>query len=212
MNCIYCSKELTTLQKKRVVSSVKRGRNKTGNHFCSTSCGTAFRLKYAAKERRDIYYKNPVKCKTCNVDISYEKFLEKKTDKKNKNKTIEIINCFCSKSCSAIYNNRGNNRHKKITRGINSIYDVTSTKRIKEVLDAYNLNKCSICEIDDISMDIHHINGRQIEDPHNHDNLTIVCPNCHRRIEQNIIGTDKLIKLSDVLDDNWKNYLPEKYK
>ena len=48
--------------------------------------------------------------------------------------------------------------------------------------------------------------------PHNHNNLTIVCPNCHRRIEQNVICTDKLIKLSDVLDDNWKNYLPEKYR
>ena len=212
MDCIYCRNKLSLIQKKRVVSSVKRGKNKQGNHFCSASCSSAYRIKYSAKEREENYYKNPVKCKNCKTDISYQKFIEKKNYKENKHKTLEQINCFCSNSCSAVYNNRGNNRHKKITRGINSIYDVKSNHRMKELLEAYNLNKCSICGIDDISMDIHHINGRRVEDPHNHNNLTVVCPNCHRRIEQNVISVDKLIKLSDVLDDNWKNYLPEKYR
>jgi len=212
MNCIYCNKSLTILQQKRIVSSVKRERNKQGNHFCSYSCSSAYTIKYSAKQREENYDKNPVKCKNCEIRISYEKFIEKKTDKKNKNKLLETINFFCSKSCSAIYNNKGNNRHKKITRGINSIYDIRSNNILKELLKVYKLNKCSICGTNDISMDIHHINGRKVEDPHNHNNLTIVCPNCHRRIEQNVICTDKLIKLSDVLDDNWKNYLPEKYR
>ena len=53
---------------------------------------------------------------------------------------------------------------------------------------------CAFCgEADVTTLEFHHINGRNIEDPHNVDNLIYVCKNCHGKI------TAGSISLSDVV-------------
>lgn len=60
--------------------------------------------KIAAKKREERitkYYISPRKCKVCNTTISYE---------------ADIRNVFCSKSCSAKYNNKKRIRHKNVNK------------------------------------------------------------------------------------------------
>ena len=53
---------------------------------------------------------------------------------------------------------------------------------------------CAFCgEADVATLEFHHINGRDVEDPHNVDNLIYVCKNCHGKI------TAGSISLSDVV-------------
>jgi hypothetical protein len=212
MNCTYCEKDLTDKQIKNFEKSVKSGKNIERRPFCSLSCGTSYRLKIDAVKREKLYNDNPVLCKCCSTKISYTKFIEKKTDKHNRIKKTEEINMFCSRSCAAKHNNKGNNRHSVIKREITNILTLWSRDILRDVLNKLNLDKCSLCGTDDITCDIHHIKGRNIEDCDNHDNLTIVCPNCHRRIHENKIDNGKLIKLSSTMPINWKEYLPEKYR
>ena len=213
MNCIFCNKPLT---EKQIVSNkrgIRRGLNKTGNCFCSQGCGASFRIKREAYDRKEDYLKNPRKCNFCYTDISYEKFVEKKTEKHNRNKPLEDIRMFCNQSCSAKYNNSGKNRHATIiSNEINSLYELRNRMFFKDLLKSMGLNQCSLCAWNKASIEIHHINGRKIKDPHNHFNLTIVCPNCHSEIEAKLIPEDKLIRISDSVPQNWGDYIPEKYK
>lgn len=213
MNCIYCQKGLTKKQIHSYERGIRRGLNKTGNCFCSHGCSTSFRIKREAYDRKEEYLLNPRKCKFCSIDISYEKYVEKKTEKYNKNKLLELINMFCNQSCCAKHNNAGKNRHATIiSNEISSLYELRNRMFFKDILRNMSLNQCSLCGWDKASIEIHHIKGRKLVDPHNHYNLTIVCPNCHSEIEAKLIPEEKLIRMSDSVPDNWKDYIPEKYK
>lgn len=212
MNCVFCSKELTDDQEKTHKRGVKRGKNKEGNCFCSLGCSTAYRMKDEACDRKEEYLKSPRSCKICLADISYEKFVQKKTEKINRSKTLEEINMFCSKSCAAKHNNQGKNRHATIAKNINSLYDLKNTSFFKDILKDLGLNQCSICGWNKCSIEIHHIKGRKIEDPHNHSNLTIVCPNCHDEIEAGLVPEKDIVLMSKSVPTNWKDYIPDKYK
>jgi len=65
---------------------------------------------------------------------------------------------------------------------------------------------CSRCSWNESTCDIHHINGRKINDPHNHKNLCILCPNCHRLAHNNLINKNELINLEDYISDSWRDY------
>lgn len=65
---------------------------------------------------------------------------------------------------------------------------------------------CSLCGWNEWTSDIHHINGKKIPDCDNHNNLSYICPNCHRLVHAGKITKDKLIALSDYLGDRWKDY------
>ncbi len=84
------------------------------------------------------------------------------------------------------------------------IYQVSSRTRSK-ILKRLNL-KCSNCGWDKHICDLHHIKGRKILNPHNHDNLSYLCPNCHRLAQLNIIPTNELITFTEQIGESWKNY------
>lgn len=65
---------------------------------------------------------------------------------------------------------------------------------------------CSQCGWNETICDIHHINGREINDPHNHNNLTYICPNCHRKCHNNLIPKENLINLNDYIGTKWKDF------
>lgn len=50
--------------------------------------------------------------------------------------------------------------------------------------------KCSRCGWNEESCDIHHIRGRKIPNADSHDNLSCLCPNCHRLTKRKIKPED----------------------
>ena len=52
--------------------------------------------------------------------------------------------------------------------------------------------------------DIHHINGRTIQDAHHHSNLCYLCPNCHRLAGKGKIKPEQLINFESQVGDKWK--------
>jgi len=148
-------------------------------------------------------------------------------------------NVFCSKSCSAKYNNRlrekpNINTRKLVSESLKKYYKEhpeairkgeaqsklvgnstkgstgkvpksimeLSKRTITKLLKRLNIG-CSRCGWNESTCDIHHINGRKIQDYDNHDNLTLICPNCHRLVHTHKISKEKLIPLSIQLDENW---------
>lgn len=149
---------------------------------------------------------------------------------------IDSRQLFCSRSCSGKYNNKGKTlsketKHKisrklkerfsseesrnkqsikvgKTTKGKyknpSSLLDL-STRTISKIIKRLNLS-CSRCGWDKSIGDIHHINGRKVDDCNNHLNLTYICPNCHREFHNGVYDKSELINLKDYIGDKWKEY------
>ena len=67
---------------------------------------------------------------------------------------------------------------------------------------------CFRCDWREGTSDIHHINGRGIDDPHNHSNLTYLCPNCHRLIHRKKIDMTGIKTVAEVIPENWRELIP----
>lgn len=86
---------------------------------------------------------------------------------------------------------------------IHSIMDV-SKRTASKILKRLNLG-CCICKWNEASCDIHHINGKKVEDANGHWNLTCICPNHHRMIHNHKISKDKFISLDKYFPENWRD-------
>lgn len=85
-----------------------------------------------------------------------------------------------------------------------SIWDL-SPRTIGKIFKRLNLG-CSLCGWNEAPCDLHHILGKKIPDPHNHNNLTYVCPNCHRKAHSGKISKENFISLTVFLGDKWKDF------
>lgn len=85
-----------------------------------------------------------------------------------------------------------------------NIYECSSRTKEK-ILLRLGLS-CFNCGWDAGVCDIHHIRGRGGPDPHNHKNLTYLCPNCHRLVHSGKIDGTKMTTLADVIGDRWREY------
>jgi len=81
-----------------------------------------------------------------------------------------------------------------------SVSKRTSSKIIKRI----NLG-CCVCGWKEGSCDIHHINGKGIPNPDNHENLTLLCPNHHRLFHEKKISKENVIPLSKYFPENWRD-------
>ena len=143
---------------------------------------------------------------------------------------------FCSKSCAVSFNNRlrivSETTKKKISDTLSSKERPTVTKRLSlqkhasfvretEITTLYDLSSrtakkilkrmklpCSNCGwyVEDVSCDIHHIIPRKEGGTDSHDNLTYICPNCHRLAHSDKIKSDTLTSLSEYIGDKWKEF------
>ena len=84
---------------------------------------------------------------------------------------------------------------------IKNIYEVSSRTRLK-IIKRLKLS-CSQCGWDECICDIHHINGRKMKNFNNHNNLTYVCPNCHRKIHNGLIKNEELMTFQEQIGDDW---------
>lgn len=80
-----------------------------------------------------------------------------------------------------------------------------SSRTITKILKRMDVG-CTRCGWNESTCDIHHINGRKIEDPHNHKNLIILCPNCHRLAHNKKIEVSEYKTVFDLFGETWKEY------
>ena len=93
------------------------------------------------------------------------------------------------------------NRHVK---GGPREINVSGTKYFHEICYKSYLEKCVMCEWDETTLDVHHIEGNRHTD-NSKNNLVFLCPNCHRK------EIKKLITNDEILINRSKNTLPESY-
>lgn len=89
---------------------------------------------------------------------------------------------------------------------ITTLYDL-SKRTISKILKRMKL-PCSKCGwyVEGVVGDIHHILEQKNGGTDEHNNLTYVCPNCHRLIHTNKINTTELVNLEDFIGDTWKDF------
>ena len=92
----------------------------------------------------------------------------------------------------------------KFYKNPQSIWDISKRTRLK-ILRRLEIS-CSRCEWNEEICDIHHIIGRKIKDCHNHNNLSYLCPNCHRLAQRGKIKPEHLINLNEQIGDEWKKH------
>lgn len=78
-----------------------------------------------------------------------------------------------------------------------------SKRTTAKILSRLDL-KCSRCDWNEEICDLHHIRGRKIKDPHNHRNLSYICPNCHRLAGSGKIAPEDLVSFEEQVGDKWK--------
>lgn len=153
---------------------------------------------------------------------------------------------FCSRSCSATYNNKNRFVSKRTRKKTSdtlfarnndglSRQQVIQRKcaekhasyiRKNENITLRDLSKrtctkifkrmklpCSNCGwyVDGAVGDIHHIIEQKKGGSNEHDNLSYLCPNCHRLVHSGIINATDLICLDDYIGDEWRDYYFIKY-
>jgi hypothetical protein len=128
------------------------------------------------------------------------------------------INKFCNRSCSVSFNNTqrfiseetknkirksvSKTTRDKYLRNPSSILELSS-RTVTKMLQRMNVG-CSNCGWNDATCDIHHINGRNITDADNHQNLSVLCPNCHRMVHEGKLT--KLKSIDKTIPINWVEF------
>jgi 5-methylcytosine-specific restriction endonuclease McrA len=80
-----------------------------------------------------------------------------------------------------------------------SIFDMSSRTRVK-VLKRLGIG-CSLCGWNEASCDIHHIIPKSKNGTDEHNNLTYICPNCHRLAHSGKI--QNYVSLQEQINDVW---------
>ena len=99
-------------------------------------------------------------------------------------------------------------KHASYLRKIEATSLLDLSKRtVSKILKRMNL-PCSRCgwHVSGAICDIHHILPRKKGGVDSHDNLTYICPNCHRLAHSNLLNVKELINLNDYIGDSWKQY------
>lgn len=146
--------------------------------FCGLSCSSKYNNKLRPPKTDETKQK---------IKASLLKFYENHPEKNSLNK---------KNACDSTYG-----KHKG--RGIKSILDV-SKRTASKILKRLNLG-CCICGWKEASCDIHHINGRKVNDANSHWNLTCVCPNHHRAYHNHKIRKEDFIPLDKYFPENWRD-------
>lgn len=168
-----------------------------------------------------IYYRfgsvNPNSFSLMGVFLCANKDCQREVQRTSNNRYAK----FCSRSCSTHHNNLqrgpmaqitkeklrlsvGRTVRKKLHKAPEKLADVSS-RTISRILSRMGIG-CSNCGWNKSTCDIHHIKGRKIKDPHNHDNLAVLCPNCHRLAHTGMIPVESLIPLSRYIGEGWRDH------
>ena len=78
-----------------------------------------------------------------------------------------------------------------------------SSRTAAKILKRLNVG-CSICGWNEASCDVHHIIPRKQGGTNDNSNLTILCPNCHRKAHENLITEFK--NFTEQIGEEWRKY------
>lgn len=137
---------------------------------------------------------------TSSCAISFNNRLRKKPSVEQKVKTSETLKRFYTEKFRTSQSLRIG-KVTKTDKKPKNIFDC-SLRTTCKIIKRLNLG-CSICGWKEGTCDIHHINGRNIDDANNHKNLTLLCPNHHRLVHNKKIHKDELITLDKYLPIDW---------
>lgn len=147
--------------------------------FCCKSCSISFGNKNRNKQNRNIINKK--------ISDGVKRYFE------NNPKEIKYYDYICEKcgehfTSTKIRNGRHihcDNCKRKVVhyKDINNVTTIKdlSKRTVTKILTRSNKG-CSICGWNEATCDIHHIIPKSKGGSNEHNNLIIVCPNCHRII------------------------------
>lgn len=95
----------------------------------------------------------------------------------------------------------GKNSQRGKRKQPKNLFNMSSRTREK-VICRLNIS-CSVCGWAEARGDIHHIKGKKIDDPHDHSNLSYLCPNCHRLAHCKKLDPDLLVTFEEQVGDSW---------
>lgn len=78
-----------------------------------------------------------------------------------------------------------------------------SSRTVGKILRRLKIG-CSLCGWREAACDLHHIAGRKIANASSHDNLTYICPNCHRKVHTGLVPVKDLVSLTIYIGNRWK--------
>ena len=132
------------------------------------------------------------------------------TSSETKNKiSLSLKNFFSKNSRTKAEKEKNSLAVGKATRGKYNSNPKTilelSKRTVSKILKRLKVG-CSRCGWNKSTCDLHHINGRKIPNCDSHENLTYLCPNCHRECHVGLIPKEQLINLKDYIGDSWKQF------
>ena len=194
--CIECGNDFTSREREakfcsRSCSAKYNNKNRIQNS--DTRCKISLGVKKYHSENENV--KNirtySYKCKKCGQD-----FITSKKVKKDRNAHCDT----CKRRTS----------HLQDLSNIDTLLKL-SKRTVSKVLKRMGLG-CSICGWDLCMCDVHHIIPRKKGGSNQHENLTYLCPNCHRMIHNGLIKIEKVISMANYVGDKWKMYYGENFK
>lgn len=80
-----------------------------------------------------------------------------------------------------------------------------SSRTVGKILSRMKV-KCCVCGWNEAPLDIHHITPRKDGGSDELDNLTPLCPNCHRKAHCNLLAVEEMKSIKELYGESWKDY------
>ena len=80
-----------------------------------------------------------------------------------------------------------------------------SKRTVSKILRRMDIG-CSNCGWNKCVCDIHHIVSRHKKGSDDHENLSYLCPNCHRMAHDGLIAKESIVTLQTYIGSKWKEY------
>lgn len=139
-----------------------------------------------------------------NTPISDEK--KKKINSYYKNHTLEeTAEKLDISEASVLKYSKIDKANYQTPKSIWNISTRTKSKVIRRLMGHEGLGCCR-CGWSEGIGDLHHIEGRNVENAHGHENLSYLCPNCHRLFHVGKIGREDIQSFEEQVGDTWKKY------
>lgn len=84
-----------------------------------------------------------------------------------------------------------------------SSFNKLSKRTQMKILRRMGLEECLRCGWKEGKCDLHHINGKSFDEM---EDLTFLCPNCHRLVHEGKVKKEELKTLSAHIKKNWREY------
>ena len=169
--------------------------------FCSQSCANSREQTTEIREKKSKKLQKTGNCKYCNKECGSMG-------------ALKVHEVSCIDNPNKVHGHFFDKKHTldtKIKQGQKngmglkvpkSVLDMSkrTTAKIMKRLDV----GCSCCGWNKGSCDIHHILPRSKGGDDSNDNLTLVCPNCHRLAHEEKIT--EFVSLTTQIGDEWRKY------